>query len=132
MTISSPVERIATRGRRWTNSHGRFIAAARPISRGVRRLPGVQQHVALGEIEPGAADIGAELGALAHLDPVAVALGVFLDHDRVGAVGQRRAGEDARRLARAERAAEPGAGRDLGDDLAGSRARVSTSAARTA
>ena len=33
MTISSPVDRMPTRGRRWTNSHGRFIAAARPMSR---------------------------------------------------------------------------------------------------
>ena len=77
---------------------------------------GMQQHIALGEIEPGAADITAARRALAHFHPVAGACGVLLDDDRVGPVGQRRPGKDARRFARPQRAAKPGAGRDLGDD----------------
>ena len=78
--------------------------------------PGVKQHLALGEIEPGAPDIASQRRALGHLDGVAVALGVFLDDDRVGAFGQRRAGEDARGLALAKHPAKPGPGRDFGDD----------------
>ncbi len=45
-----------------------------------------------------------------------MALGVLLDDDGVGAVRHRRAGKDARRFAGADTAAEPGPGRDLGDD----------------
>ena len=39
MAISSPVARIATRGRRCTVIHGWLAAAARPISRAVSRRP---------------------------------------------------------------------------------------------
>jgi uncharacterized membrane protein HdeD (DUF308 family) len=44
-----------------------------------RRQPpaGPKQHVALGEIEPGAADITALRRAFADLDPVAIALGIL-------------------------------------------------------
>ena len=116
MTISSPVDRMPTRGRRWTNSHGRFIAASEADV--ARRQPpaGLQQHVALGEIEALAPHIAAAPRGFEHPHPVAVALGVLLDDDRVGAGRHRRAGEDARRLARADMAAEPGPGRHLGDD----------------
>ena len=78
--------------------------------------PGAQQHLAFGEIEPLAADIAAARRAFEHPDPVAVALGVLLDYDRVGAGRQRRPGEDARGLAGADLPAEPGPGRHLGDD----------------
>jgi hypothetical protein len=84
---------------------------------------GMEQHLALGEIEPGAAHVSAELGALDDADDVAVALGVFLDDDRVGAFGERRTGEDARRLALTDNPGKPGARRDFGDDAQISRHR---------
>src|SRR5437763_16599889 len=58
----------------------------------------LQQHVALGEIEPGAADITALLRAFSHLDPVAVAIGVLLDDVRYGAGLQWSVGEEAHSL----------------------------------
>jgi hypothetical protein len=75
-----------------------------------------QQHLAFGEVEPGAADVAAARRALADFNPVAAALGVLLDHDGIGAVGQWRAGKDAGGLAGSETAAKSGAGRDFGDD----------------
>ena len=83
-----------------------------------RRQPpsGPQQHVALGEIEPFAAHVAAARGAFEHPDPVAVALRVLLDDDRVGARRHRRAGEDAGGFAGADMSAKPGPGRHLGDD----------------
>ena len=42
ITSSSPVDRIATRGFRWTDSHGRFMAAASATSRVVSVRPGAK------------------------------------------------------------------------------------------
>ena len=67
----------------------------------------------------------------AQRDRVAVALGVLLDHDHVGAVGHGRAGEDAHRLAGADRAVEARARRSRRRRRA-SRAPAAASAARTA
>ncbi len=44
-------------------------------------------------------------------------IGVFLDHDGVGAIGNHAAGEDPHRLAGADRPVERPAGRDLADHL---------------
>ena len=85
------------------------------VARG-QSSPGLEQHIALGEIEPGAAHIAAVRRAFPDSDPVAVALGVLLNDDRIGAGRQWRAGEDPRRLAGPNRAAITGAGRDLGND----------------
>ena len=104
ITTSSPVGRMATRGRRWTRSHGRFIAAASPTSRAVKAPSGLEPDRALAEIQAGRADIAAFGRALLDQHDIAAPLGILLDHDRVGAVRDGRAGEDAHRLARADNA----------------------------
>src|SRR6516162_6688643 len=67
-----------------------------------------QQDLAFGEIEPLAPDVTAARRTFQHPDPVAVALRVLLDDDRVGARRQRSPGEDAGRFARADMPAEAG------------------------
>ncbi len=83
-----------------------------------RRQPpsGPQQHVALAKIEPLAPHVAAARGAFEHPHAIAVALGVLLNDDRVGARRHRRAGKDAGGFAGADMPAEPGAGRYFGDD----------------
>ena len=100
--------------------------------RGVEAVPGAEHHLAGTEVAAGLADMGAGLCGLAHDDPVAAALGVLLDHHRVGAVGQGRAGENARRLARRKPAVETAPGLRLADDGMSVAGTAATSAARTA
>ena len=101
MTISSPVASTATRGLRVTRSHGTFIAAASPMSRAVSTRPGLEQRLALLEVEPRGADIApGRRGAVDDAHDVVFGLGVLLDHDRVGTLRHRRAGEDAHGFAR--------------------------------
>ena len=91
ITSSSPVERIATRGFRCTDSHGRFIAAGqRHVARGERAArrrtgasPALKSSPALRMWRP-------MRGASRMVIFVALGLGVFLDDDRVGAHRQRR------------------------------------------
>ncbi len=63
----------------------------------------VKWHIAGTKIEAGGADVAAGRDRLDDLDRVALALGVLLDQDRVGAFGHGRAGEDAHRFARPKR-----------------------------
>ena len=115
-TSSSPLAMIATRGLRTQGSAGWFIAAASASSAGPDPGPGGQQHVALGEIEPGAADVAALGRRLARDDARAIGVRHLLDQHRVGARRHRRAGEDADRLARTDRTAEPAPGGTLADE----------------
>ena len=63
ITSSSPVERMATRGLRRTDSHGRFIAAEqRHVARG-QHPAGRERRIARGEVEAGLADVAAGRGA---------------------------------------------------------------------
>ena len=102
-TSSSPVDED---GDARAAAHGNVpwpMAAASDSSRGPRRRPAAEQRLALAEIEAAAADVALIEAAVAHGDLVAVALGVLLDDDGVGAGRQRRAGEDAHGLARGRR-----------------------------
>ena len=84
----------------------------------------VEQRLAFREIEPGLADVAACRDRLDHLDRAGVdAARILLDEDRVGAVGHRRAGEDAHGLAFADRAVERRAGRRFADHRKPSRRR---------
>ena len=94
-TISSPVERIATRGRAKTSS---------PVDaeRGRDGKPRRCQHRALGkgdlasdEVAARSPDVLAWRYRLEDADAIAVARRVLDHHDRVGAVGNRRARRDA-------------------------------------
>ena len=76
---------------------------------------GGEQHLALGEVDAPAAHVRALLDAFADENRVAVALGVLLDDDGVGALRQRRTREDAHGLAAAEGAGEALPGRRLAD-----------------
>ncbi len=76
-------------------------------SRGPSRRPGREEHFAFAKIEPRSADMAAGGGRLAHRDHAIAGLGILLDEDRVGALGHRRAGEDARGFARADLAVKP-------------------------
>ena len=78
--------------------------------------PGGEQRVAFTEVETTRADVAGLRRAFAHDDMGAVALGVLLDDDGIGAVGHRRAGEDAHRLALADAAGEGMARGGLADD----------------
>ena len=60
-TSSSPVASSATRGRRRTGSQAWLSAAARPMSRAVRRRPAGKRALAAPEIEPGRTHEGAGL-----------------------------------------------------------------------
>ena len=66
---------------------------------GVEALAGGKAQIALPEIEAGGADIAALGPGLLHQHMIFVSLGILLDDDRIGTLGQRRAGEDAHGLA---------------------------------
>ena len=83
----------------------------------MRRVPADKQHVAFAKIDPGDADIAAGACGFRDGDGIAVDDRVFLDHDGIGAIGNHAAGEDARGLARTDRAIERPARRDLADHL---------------
>ena len=84
-----------------------------------RREPmaGGEECVARCEVQSLRADVAALGGRPLHLDAIALPLGEFLDHHRVGAVRHHPAGENARRLAATHRARKRPAGGDLADDL---------------
>ncbi len=98
--------------------HGRMVhrGGEREVAVG-EAVPLAQQHRSAAEVEPGDAHVLAHCGTLVHQDRIAVARGVFLDHDGVGARRQHPAGEDARGFAGADRAFERMSGRDLADDV---------------
>ena len=81
---------------------------------------GAQQRARHCDLQAGAhvaadlAHVGARLDGAQHADPVPVSLGVFLHDDAVRTLGERRARQDARHLARAELVFGELAGRDLG------------------
>ena len=81
----------------------------------VQPSTGRDTHLARAKIEPGGADVAARRRAFAHGDGVALRLGVLLNHDGVGAVRHRGAGEDAHRLTGADRAFVARAGRHAAD-----------------
>ena len=56
-------------------------------------------------------------GRLFHLDVVAEALCLLLDHDRIGAFGDHAAGEDTRRFTAADGARKRPPGGDFADDF---------------
>ena len=99
------------RGARCTASQAWLAAAARPMSRAVRRLPGRQQLLAGGEVEAAGADPAAGADRLGHPDAAIGGLGILLQQDGIGAGRDEGAGEDAHRLAGADRAREGMAGR---------------------
>ena len=77
----------------------------------------LEQHVALAEIDAGGPDMPPGNGGFRDGDMIAVDAGVFLDDDGIGALGDDAPGENARRLARANRTAERPSRRDLADHL---------------
>ena len=86
------------------------IARVEPLAR-------LQAQIAFAEIEPGGADITPGLARFFHDHPIAVALGVFLDDDAIGAVGHWRAGENPHRFARSEFLVIGLSGRDVAHHL---------------
>ena len=74
-----------------------------------------QSGVAGGEIQPCLADIPPRLRRFLHRDRIAVGVGVLLNGDGVGAVRDRRAGENAHRFARPYDPVESGARRRNAD-----------------
>ena len=73
MAISSPVARMAMRGRRCTLSQGWLAAAASPTSRAVSRRPCGHHGVAGREVLAGAADVAGRAGTASFTRTVAVA-----------------------------------------------------------
>ena len=103
LTSSSPVARMATR----RPAHGPASACRprrRARCRGVEPAPGVQHHPAWSRRQR--AGCWRRLGRLADDHDIAARASVLLDEHGVGAIGNRRAGEDADRLAGADRALE--------------------------
>ena len=78
---------------------------------------------------PATPDVAAGPDRLGRGDQIAVAAGVFLNEDGVGAVGQRRAGEDPHGVARTANALKAAPGRGFADDA---KRTQSASAARSA
>ena len=115
MTISSPVASNAIRGLRLTVSHGWFMAAASPMARASSRLPAATPTSPARKSRPAGANVAARRRACAHGNRVAVPARVLLNDDRIGAVRHRCAGENADRLAGADRALEAGAGGHAAD-----------------
>ena len=97
--------------------HGRRQPDIAPGEHGT----GLQQDVALLEIEARRAHEAAHGGCFLHGDGVAVDVGVFLDDDGVGAVRQRRAGKDTHCLAGTDGAVKAAARRRLTDTGQGCR-----------
>ncbi len=61
-----------------------------------------QQHVTGGKILPGTTNMPAHGRRFGNSHPIAIAVGVFLDHNPIGAVRQHAAGKQPQRLARAQ------------------------------
>ena len=118
---ASPVRRRSPAPRLWAavHRHGRIVHGGR------EREVAVAEAAALAAAAPRPARSRAPRRGRACLwrravvddDGVALALGVLLDHDGVGARRDDAAGEDARGFARADRAVERMSGRDLADEL---------------
>ena len=109
-TISSPVENSATRTRRRTSSVGQTDRGGeRHVLRG--EPPAGRQHDrALAHILAGKPAVGASFQPRRHDDVIALGAHVLLHEHRVGAGRHRRAGEDADRLAGADRTRRGAAG----------------------
>ena len=99
-TSSSPPERIATRGRRWTATWLRPSAASMPSCDGAEDAPGASTAIARAHVLAGAAHVLAAAPAARKRARARPGLDVLLHHDGVGARRDRRPGEDARGLAR--------------------------------
>ena len=78
---------------------------------------GIEKGLAGTEIHAGRADVLTGGGRFAWHDGTVAGVGVLLDEDGVGAVGQRRAGEDADGLAHRDLAGKAMARRRCADDL---------------
>ena len=117
MAISSPVARMATRGRRCTVSQGWLAAAARPMSRAVRRRPAGTTASPAAKSWPARRMWRPAVTASFTRTSVPVAVGVLLQQDGVGALRHDAAGEQAHRLAGADSALERVAGRGAADHV---------------
>ena len=85
---------------------------------GVEHPAGVEQHVAFGEVEPGAPDVPSGLDGFDGGNRVVFGpLGILLDQDGIGAGGKRRAGEDPDGFSGTDCACETAAGRGFADHL---------------
>ena len=101
---SSPVAMMATSGRRTTGSVAWFAEAASDSAAASSTRPAIEQRVAFLEIEPGVTDVAAGCDRLHDLDRRASTRRAFSWMRMVSApVRHRRTGEDAHRLAFADR-----------------------------
>ena len=98
--------------------HERMVhgGGKRQIARG-EPMAGGQKRLARLEVETLHADVAALRRRLFDLHLIAVAFGVLLNNDRVAAGGHHAAGENSRRLVRADRVRKRPAGGDLADDF---------------
>ncbi len=76
----------------------------------------VQEHIACREVIPLGADESPRLRRLKNLDQASRAAGIFLDDDRIGAIGNRSACEDAYGLPGPHRAGKAMAGGGFADE----------------
>ena len=137
---SAPAAPARRRSRGWRRAGGGARAACRgpwrpraATSRGPEAAAGGEQRLALAEIEAAAADVAAcRCVPSRTVTLVAVARGVLLDDDGIGAGGQRRAGEDAHGLSRGRRCRRRDDRRRPRRSRRAWRAACATSAARTA
>ena len=121
-------------GARCTGTVGWFIAAASARSRPVRRRPLVQaaRRPCVKSSPAPRTCLPARRRASLTMTRVAVARGVLLDDDGVGAVRQHAAGEDARGFAGADRRRRTDARPRLRRSPSACAGALATSAARTA
>ena len=101
-TSSSPVDSTPTRGRGWASTSVAPMPASTPRWPGVSTLAGGEHRVAGVQVVARGPHVQARrhLRLDRHDGAVGAALGALDHHDRVGAVGHRRAGHDPHRLAR--------------------------------
>ena len=97
--ISSPVDRMATTGRRQTSTSATPIAASTPVSRLVSSLPGAQHGLAGRDVGAGERHAAAGADRAGDAQLAAANVGVLDHHDGVGAARHHAAGGNRQRLA---------------------------------
>ena len=118
-TSSSPVESTPTRDAPVHRHLGaRRAIASTPRCAGASTVPAVEHDVAGLDVATRGAGCGRprSAGTAMSTPSVTVALGALDHHDRVGAVGHRRAGHDPDRLARPDRHRRRVPGREVAHD----------------
>ena len=117
-TSSSPVESTPTRGRGWACTSVAPMPASTPRCPGVSTSPAANTASPACRSSPAARTCrpGATSAWIATTAPSARRSVALHHHHRVGAVGHRRAGEDAHRLARGQGAVGGVTGGHLGHD----------------